>query len=123
MQISSLLSTVFYGIKVVHLTRLAAMKIGFREGRWILILPTLQRLYFFSLAFPRLSPIFINIHEYANEMIFIKPMLSINLLYDITGSITKCHNNSLGLKLVDLSICNDFSVIFNVFIKIHEYAN
>ena len=50
-------------------------------------------------------------------------MPSINLSYDITGSITKCHNDSLGLKLVYLGTFNDFSVIFNVFFKIHEYAN
>ena len=48
-------------------------------------------------------------------------MTSINLSYDITGSITKCHNDSLDLK-VYLSIFYDVSVIFNVFIKIHEYA-
>ena len=47
-------------------------------------------------------------------------MTSINLSYDITGSIIKCHNGSLGLKEVYLWIFNDFSVIFNVFIKIHE---
>ena len=50
-------------------------------------------------------------------------MPSINLLYDITGSITKCHNYSLVLKYGVLWIFNYFSVIFNVFIKIHEYAN
>ena len=50
-------------------------------------------------------------------------MTSINLSYAIAGSITKCHNDSLGLKLVYLRIFNDFSVIFSVFIKIHEYAN
>ena len=49
-------------------------------------------------------------------------MTSIDLSYDITGSITKCHNDRLGLKLVYLWIFNDFSVIFNVFIKVHEYA-
>ena len=48
---------------------------------------------------------------------------SINLSYDITGSITKCHNDSLDLKEVYLWIFYDFSVIFNVSIKIHEYAN
>ena len=49
-----------------------------------------------------------------------RPMTSIHLSYAITGSITKCHNDSFGLKLVYLLILND---IFNVFIKIHEYAN
>ena len=38
------------------------------------------------------------------------PMLSINLSYDISGAKIKCHNDFI----------NDFSVIFNVFIKIHE---
>ena len=51
-------------------------------------------------------------------------MTSIHLLYDITGSITKYHNDSLGMKVVYLWILTiDFSVLFNVFIKIHEYAN
>ena len=50
-------------------------------------------------------------------------MTSINLSYDITGSITKCHSDSLDLKEVYLWIFYDFTVIFNVFIKIHEYAN
>ena len=35
----------------------------------------------------------------------------------------KCQNDSLGLKSVYLWIFNDFSVIFDVFIKIHEYTN
>ena len=46
-----------------------------------------------------------------------------NLSYNITGSITKCQNGSLDLKLVYLWIFKAFSVIFNVFINIHEYAN
>ena len=50
-------------------------------------------------------------------------MTSIDLSYDITGSITKCHNDRLGLKLVYLWIFNNFCVIFKVFIKVHEYAN
>ena len=44
-----------------------------------------------------------------------------NLSYDITVSLTKCHNDSLGLKLF-MDFLTIFSVIFNVFIKIHEYA-
>ena len=52
-----------------------------------------------------------------------RPRSSINFPYDITGSITKCQNDSLGLKSVYLWIFIDFSVIFNVFIKIHEYTN
>ena len=50
-------------------------------------------------------------------------MTSINLSYDITGLLTKCHNDCLGLKLVYLRIFDDFSVVVIVFIKIHEYAN
>ena len=50
-------------------------------------------------------------------------MTSIDLSCDIIGSITKCHNDSLDLKEVYLWMFYDFSVIFNVFIKIHEYAN
>ena len=49
-------------------------------------------------------------------------MTSINLSYAITGSITKCHNDSLDLKEI-YGLFYEFSVIFNVFIKIHEYAN
>ena len=48
---------------------------------------------------------------------------SINSSFDITGSITKCHNDSLGLKLVHLLIFKDSSAIFHVFMKINEYAN
>ena len=51
-------------------------------------------------------------------------MTSIHLSYAITGSMTKCHKDSLGLKLVHLWIFNDFSLVFfNVFIKINEYVN
>ena len=42
-------------------------------------------------------------------------MASTDLSYDITDSITKCHNDSLGLKLVYLLILMIFSVIFHVF--------
>ena len=45
---------------------------------------------------------------------------SINLSYDITGSITKCHNGSLDLKLVHLWILKTF-LPFSI--KINEYAN
>ena len=50
-------------------------------------------------------------------------MTSMNLSYDITGSRTKCHNDSLGLEEAYLWIFYDFSVIFNIFIKIHECEN
>ena len=45
---------------------------------------------------------------------------SIDLSYNITGTITKCHNDSLGLKLVHLWNFKDF---FAIFMKINEYAN
>ena len=38
---------------------------------------------------------------------------SIDLSYNITGSITKCHNDSLGLKLVHLWKFRDFFAIFS----------
>ena len=49
-------------------------------------------------------------------------MTSINLSYDMIGSITNFHNDTLGLKLAYLLISTFFSVIFDVFINIHEYA-
>ena len=52
-----------------------------------------------------------------------RPMTSIHLSYDITGSITKCHIDSLVLKLVLLMVSQCFFCHFNVFIKIHEYVN
>ena len=42
-------------------------------------------------------------------------MTSINLSYDITGSITKCHNDSLDLE--EVWIFYDFSVIFKFSLK------
>ena len=50
-------------------------------------------------------------------------MASIHLSYAITGSIIKCQNDSLGLKLVYLWILTIFLSFFNVFIKIDEYVN
>ena len=51
-------------------------------------------------------------------------MASTDLSYDITGSIRKCHNDSLGGPEIGLFMdFNDFNVIFHVFIKIHEYEN
>ena len=46
--------------------------------------------------------------------------LSINVSYDISGSITKCHNDSLGLKLVHLRI---FAIFLFFFMQINEGAN
>ena len=69
----------------------------------------------FSPHFPSLFDIFINLNEYANEIFFLKrTRSSINLSYDITGSITKCHNDSLGLILVHLWIFKYFSPFFIV---------
>ena len=45
-------------------------------------------------------------------------MTSINLSYDISGAIIKCQN--VGPEIYLFMDFNDFSVIFNVFIKIHE---
>ena len=74
-----------------------------------------------AIVFRRFSwsfDIFINIHEYANEIILIRTMTSKHLSYYITGSITQCHNeNSLFMDF------NYFSVNIDVFIKLHEYAN
>ena len=51
--------------------------------------------------FPHFPSIFdIYVHEYVNEIFSFRRMTSINLSYDITGSRTKCHNDSLGLKEV-----------------------
>ena len=44
-------------------------------------------------------------------------MQAIILAYDNTGSLTKCHNDSLGLKIVYLWIFNDVSVILNITLK------
>ena len=64
--------------------------------------------YSLSLVLPFFE-FFINIHEYANAIIFIHAQI-INkyVRHNITGSITKWHNGSLGLKLVKLWIFNDF---------------
>ena len=97
----SLLRTIFYSIKVVHLTTLADMIIGFNDARSYNPSKTLQWLYIFpinSLIFDILF-IFMNM-QMRKEKFSLRPMTSIHLSYDITGSITKCHNDSLGLKLV-----------------------
>ena len=51
-------------------------------------------------------------------------MTSTILSSGITGAITMCYNGSLGIKLAHLLfLCVFFSMVFGVFIKIHEYAN
>ena len=62
----------------------------------------------FPLFFSSSFGIFIKIHEYANKIIFIRPLTSKHLSYDSTGSVTKCHSDSLGLKLVYLWNVNVF---------------
>ena len=75
-----------------------------------------------SLVFATIFNISINIHEYAYEKSFILTHdINIFLICGISGAITSCHNDSFGLKFV--WILNPFSAIFNVIIKIHEYAN
>ena len=59
---------------------------------------------------------------FMNMQMRYRPLASIKLYYDITGSIQNCYNElepKIGL-FIDL---HDFSGIFIVFIKIHEYAN
>ena len=81
----SLLRTIFYGIKVIPLNTLAAMRIGPRDARKILQ-PT-QNLAI-ATVFPCFSSSFdnfINIHEYANKIIFFRHMTSVNLSYNNIG--------------------------------------
>ena len=53
------------------------------------------------------------------------PMASTNLANRITDTITRSHNDSLGLKLVFVGnlIFNFFLFHFHVLIKIHEHAS
>ena len=79
-----------------------------------------------SLVFATIFNISFNIHEYANEKSFILTHdINIFLIYGISGAITSCHNDSFGLKFVWIlnPFFSHFKSIFNVFIKIHEYAN
>ena len=76
-----------------------------------------------GIFFPRffsLFDIFINFMNVQMRQFSYRTRASINVSYDITGSITKCHNGSLGLKLVYLWILKTFLPLF---IKINEYAN
>ena len=50
-------------------------------------------------------------------------VINIFVKYGISGAVTSCHNDSFGLKFVYLGILKPFfPAIFNIFIKIHEYA-
>ena len=52
------------------------------------------------------------------------PMASTNLSNRITDTITRSHNDSLGLKLVFMGkLILNFFFHFHVLIKIHEYAS
>ena len=64
--------------------------------------------YSFSLIFPHFLTfllIFINVQM---RYFSYRTRSSIDLSYDITGSITKCHSDSLGLKLFHLWVFKDF---------------
>ena len=47
--------------------------------------------------------------------------INIFVIYGITGAITSCHNDSVFPP--ENCLLMDFKVVFNIFIKIHEYAN
>ena len=50
-------------------------------------------------------------------------VINIFVKYGISGAVTSCDNDSFGLEFVYLGILKPFfPAIFNVFIKIHEYA-
>ena len=52
------------------------------------------------------------------------PMASTNLSNRITDTITRSHNDSLGLKLVFMGkLIFNFFFYFHALIKIHEYAS
>ena len=77
-----------------------------------------------AIVFPWFSPlcfdISINIHEYANEMSFTLTIdINMSVIYGITGAITSCHS----FFLPENCLLMDFKAVFNIFIKIHEYAN
>ena len=74
----------------------------------------------FSLVFPHfLTFLFIFMNMQMRQFSY-RTRSSIDLSDESTGSIAKCHNDSLGLKLVHLWIFKDFLPFF---IKINEYAN
>ena len=54
---------------------------------------------FFLVFLHFLTYFFIIFHEYANEIILYRTRSSINLSYDITGLIIKCHNDSFGPEI------------------------
>ena len=120
MQLCSLLMTTFYGIKMFPLTTLADMTICARDARYILFpIQNLGNGYKLSLVFPQFSIVLLIVMNMQMRSFSFRHRSSINLTYDLIGSITKCHNNSMVLK-VYLWIFKDF---LSFSIKIHEYAN
>ena len=84
---SSLLRTIFQGISVVPLTKLAAMKICPRCKKDLIIHQKPFKGYIFPLVFAPVFNIVINIHEYKNEIKFSnRSMTSIYLSHDIITS-------------------------------------
>ena len=79
--------------------------------------------YSFSLLFPHFLTVLLFFMNMQMRLFSYRTRSSIYMSYDITGSITKCHNDILGLKLVYLWGFKDFSAIFYFFININEYAN
>ena len=72
MQMCSLLRTIFYGFEMAPLTTLAANENLFQGYKIDLIThPKPCNGYSLSFVSPRFSTFYINIHEYANEIIFI----------------------------------------------------
>ena len=64
--------------------------------------------YSFSLVFPHFLTFLLIFMNMQMRYFSYRPRSSINVLFYITGSITKCQNDSLGLKLVYLWIFNVF---------------
>ena len=112
------LRTIFDEIKVVPLTNsLENLSQGCKIGLITYAIPCNG--YSFSLVFPHFLSfllIFMNMQmrQFSN-----RTRSSINSPHDITRSITKCHDDSLGLKLVHVW----FFGLFHIFIKIYEYAS
>ena len=66
----------------------------------------------------------ININEYANQIIFIQDYKMKGLVQIVSLMITTRNNDDFrGLNQFIRVYFYDFSLSFNVFINIHEYAN
>ena len=77
----------------------------------------------FSLVFPHFLTLLLIFMNMQMRRFSYRPRSSIHLSYNITGSTTKCQNDSLEPEISLFMDFLRFSVIFNVFIKINEYAN